>query len=1232
MRKLTQALFAFLLLSAGAKAQTGCSDLNGYVGSKNTGGTGYYTLQSGFEEKAAQTYHYSGPGKLTSLRVYGNYPGMSGGVPLRVGVYNVDANGRPTTQLASVNDTWWWFDNMSGYITVYFPYGGVNVSNNFAATVELRNASPWGSTFQLKYTGDGEGLGQDLPSLAGTSTGSNWTSAMTNFNKDGDFYLVPRMTNFINPDFVMNTSCIAAGGTVSFTNQSDMTTDSMFNTIGLAAYSGSTEFYSWNFGDGSPVSHVANPTHTYATAGAYTVTLTCAIDGWNNDCSASTSMVVSVGLQASATATNASCYASSNGTLNITAAGGASPYTYSIDGESYQSGNTFNNLGAGNYTVYIIDDNGCTASSNVTVTQPNAIVISSIFTTNASCSNADGGMTVSASGGTGSLQYQLNSSAFQSSNVFNNLASGTYTVTVKDANSCSTSNYVSVNNQGAPVMTIVSVTHVSCNNGNNGSIVLSATGGSGTLMYSINGGQTWQTSGSFTNVSAGVHPVMVKDANGCSVGTNITIQQPPAIAFTTSTIAATCSGAADGSISVTSHTGGTGTLVYSLNNINFQSSSNFNNLMAGSYTIYVKDIAGCTASASVLVDGPTTMTVSTATTNVDCHNGYTGTITVTVTGGNPGYVYSIDGEYFQSSNVFNELPAGTYTITVADNGGESECYASTIATITESTPITASITTGASSCGNANGTLLAIGGGGSGSGYQYSINGTNFNSNGSFSGLVSGNYDVIITDSYGCENVFQASINDANGPSITSTSHTNVACNDGNDGTITINSVTGGTGTLQYSVNGSNWQTSNAFSGLDAGTYTVLVKDANGCVGQSSVTLTEPNPIVVTAVTNNVTCYGSNSGSATVNAAGGAGTLAYDLNNAGFQSSNLFNGLGAGAYTVTVRDAAGCFGSEEFTITQPTEITMSIGVLNVMCNGDVNGAINVSAAGGTGTLTYSLDGVNYQSGSYFSGLAAGTYTVFVKDANGCTVMAFRTISQPSLLVVTSNVLDVSCAGGNNGVIDLTATGGTAPYSFSWSDETSNEDLFNLPAGSYSVTVTDDHGCTNVQNFTITQPASPIVVNGVISDATSQTSADGNIDITTTGGTGPYSFQWSNGATTEDVSGLLPGTYSVSITDMNGCVTSGTFTVAYTIGITEHSNNAAGVTLYPNPAHESFTIDAGGASIDKLEVMNMLGEIILTMEPRAAKAQVLTDGLSHGVYFVRIYTHGAIVTKRVDVAK
>lgn len=1228
---LTMALLVSIFVAwAGGGPSNSCVDWNGYVDSKNTGGTGYYTLTNGFEEMASQTYHFSGPGKINQVRVYGHHtpppPFLYGGVPLMATIYSVDANGRPTTTIASVPFTWWTYNNALGYMDVSFG-PGVYVSSNFAVGVSIRqNVWPFGSSFQVGYTGNGEGLGEDLASLAGTSSGGNWSSAATAYSKDGDFYLIPEMTYFNTPGFEIASQCVAPSANISFTNTTTMTKDSMFNRIGLSGYSGSAKYYAWDFGDGSSVSNATNPSHSYAAPGVYTVTLTSTIDGWNGVCSETYSMNISVGLTVSdSIVSHVKCNGGNDGSIIATGNGGATPYSYSIDGATYQSGGSFTGLSAGNYTLYVTDALGCSNSTNFTITQPTPIVFGAPQTTNASCGNADGQVLLSATGGTGVIRYRKGTGSYQNSGLFTGLAAGTYTFTARDGNLCTTSIKVTVSDQGGPTLTVVSTTNVSCYGGNDGSIVLSATGGSGTLQYSIDGGVSYQTTTSYTTLAAGTYGVLVKDAAGCKSGTTIIITQPSQLKVIAASAPVSCYGGTDGQINILVGIGGIGSLSYSVNGTTYQSGTNFSGLAAGAYTVYVRDVAGCTATTTSAVTQPTAVSATISVTNPACHSSYDGSISVTGSGGVGSYSYSLNGINYQPSGSFENLPAGIYTVYVRDKKG---CVYTSNAVLIAPSQLTGTLLTTNSTCGNTNGSVLVTASGGSGTGYQYSIDGTNFSSSGSFTNLSSGTYYVAIKDGAGCLTVVSGTIYDSNGPSIVSTSHTNVACNAGNDGSITVNTVTGGTGVLQYGLNGSYWQTSTSFNGLSAGTYTVMVKDANGCIGYVSVTITEPAAFVINTSVVDLTCYGINTGKITVNAIGGAGTLGYSINEGVFyQSSNVFNNLYAGTYTLKVRDNAGCTGTATAIVDEPSEITLVTGVLNVTCNGDGNGVISVLSTGGTGTKTYSLGGSTYQPNGVFSSLSGGNYVVYVKDAAGCVVTKQITVTEPSVLSMSGTVLDVSCAGGDNGAVNLTINGGAGGYEYIWSGGYASEDLNNLSAGTYTTTVSDANGCTISNSFVVSQPALPLILNGTV---TGSNGADGAIDLTTTGGTSPYSYDWSSGAQTEDVTGLTAGTYTVEVTDYNGCATSNTFTVPDLTGIVNVVADGKNVTLYPNPSNDVLTIEVNGAEMSRLEVLNMLGQSVFVSETEQSKVSINTTDLQQGTYIVKVLVNNSFVTKQLQV--
>jgi hypothetical protein len=1223
----TMLLALFILGTLGLHAQTSCVDLNGYVAYKNTGLTGAYTLSMGDEEMAAQTYEYDGPGKVTSVRVYGNYSGILGGVPLRVTIYNVDANGRPTTAIQSVNDTWWVWNNPGGYITVNFPGGGVFLDHDFAVGVEVRNAAPWGTSFSLQYTGDGEGLGEDHASLAGTSTGFNWSSAMTNFNKNGDFYLIPRMTHFITADFDASAICVGLASNITFTNTSSVPMAMMFNTIGLPGYGGSNEFYTWDFGDGSSLVHTANASHAYGVAGRYTVTLTTTMDGWNSDCSDTYSIDVSVGLSVfPGTVTNVTCNGGEDGGVTVARAGGASPYLVSIDGANYQTNPSFSGLSAGTYVLYVRDALGCEATSSFTVTEPSAIVFAPSSTTNASCGNADGSILVSASGGVGAIQYRLGQGAYQPIGSFTGLAAGTYTVTAKDANNCTKSTSVTVEDNGGPAITMFNWTNISCYNGSDGTISLAATGGSGALSYSINNGVSYQSSGTFTNLGAGTYYIIVKDAAQCTAIRTVILNQPTQLSLVARTFPVSCNGGNDGQIEVTSAIGGTGAISYSINGTTYQSGTTFSGLTAASYTVYAKDVANCVTTVTVTVTQPSAVGATVTVTNPTCNGGSNGTITANGTGGVGGYAYSLDNQDYQTTGYFSELTAGSYTVYVRDENG---CAYTTNVTINQPTAVTATISTTNSTCGNSNGGILLAASGGSGTGYQYSLNGAAFVNNGLFTNLASGTYYIRVKDGVGCEIVVIVTVNDSNGPSITSTSFTNVSCNGGSDGSVTVNSVTGGTGVLQYSINGTVWQTSPSFNGLEAGTYTIIVRDQNNCIGLATVTVTEPNPFVISTSVMHVTCNGGNDGSVTVLASGGAGTLAYSLNGLAWQSTNTFSGLTAGHYAVTIRDAGNCYGSANFTITEPTAIAVFANSLNVSCHGAMDGGINVQASGGTGVLQYSIDGTTYTLSPNFTGLAGGAYTVYVKDANACVITQQVTVFEPTALTVVATLANVRCAGGDDGVINLFVSGGTGPYQYMWSNGETDEDIFHLPIGTYSVTVSDENGCAQVGVWTITSPSSALILNATVSDATGATVADGDIDLTVTGGNAPYTYSWSNGATTEDLHNVAPGLYVVIVTDVNGCATTMTYLVGFTTAVAGGMDDF-NVSLYPNPASSTAIVASNADVIQRVMVYDMLGHLLIDAQPNTTKTEINVAGLSNGTYIVKVLVNELVKVKRLEI--
>jgi hypothetical protein len=778
------------------------------------------------------------------------------------------------------------------------------------------------------------------------------------------------------------------------------------------------------------------------------------------------------------------------------------------------------------------------------------------------------------------------------------------------------------------MLNVLNSTSVSCFNGSDGSISLAATGGVGNLQYSINNGSTFQSNGNFTGLSAGTYICVVKDNAACKSYSQVIITQGPELQASAVSNPVSCNGENDGELQVTS-TGGTGIHSYSLNGVNYQSSSVFEALTAGTYTVYVRDVTSCVKTISVLISQPTVLNSTIAITNANCFESANGSIAATTTGGVQTYSYSIDGVNYQTQSNFQNLPSGEYIVSTRDG---NSCLTIDTVQVGQPTEISAVVNTTNATCSSSNGSIMAVASGGSGSGYVYSMDGVNFSSSGVFSGLSAGTKFVVIKDGSGCKNTVSGVIVSAGGPAIVSSTSQNVSCNGGNDGTITISSVSGGTGAILYSKDGVSFQSSNTFSSLTAGTYVVQVKDANGCIASITKVLTQPNAFLINTAVTNVTCNGAQAGSVVVSASGGAGFFAYSLNGGfTYQSSSTFSNLPSGNYNVTIKDAANCISSKPFSISQPLAIHAIVGVLNVACHGANNGQIHVYGSGGVPPYTFSLNGGQYVSLGHFQNLSGGTfYNINIKDANGCVITVVKYLSEPALLNLNATKNDVSCSGGNNGMISLNVTGGVAPFEYEWSNGESGSSIEDLTAGVYAVQVTDHNGCSGTMSFTISQPAAPLVVNAVLNPASGDLTEDGSIDITVTGGTPPYAYSWSNGTEVQDIDSLNPGNYTITISDSKGCALATTFTVEKASSIVEIESFE--LKIYPNPTADFTLVSSGNKRMNQISIYDVSGKQILIKNLDSSNFILDTSELTNGIYLLNINVEGKLHVKRLVIQR
>jgi gliding motility-associated-like protein len=883
--------------------------------------------------------------------------------------------------------------------------------------------------------------------------------------------------------------------------------------------------------------------------------------------------------------TNVSCFGGNNGSVTVAGAGGTTAYQYSLNGGPNQASGTFSGLIAGSYTITITDAHGCTVNQAVTITQPLAALAVTTTQTNILCfGTLSGAINLTPTGGTTPYTFSWSNGA--TTEDLSSIPAGTYTVVVTDANGstggCTATTTVTITQPAAPLTLSSTQVNVLCFGGSTGSINLTPAGGTAPYTFSWSNGATTED---LSGLAAGTYTVNVHDANGlagsCAATATITITQPAAPLTVTSTkVNVLCFGGSTGSIDLTP-AGGTPAYTYAWSN--GATTQDLSGLAAGTYTVVVTDAngstGGCTATTTVTITQPAAaLTVSTTQTNVLCFGASTGAINLTPAGGTAPYTYSWSNG--ATTEDLSSIPAGTYTVVVTDaNGSTGGCTATTTVTITQpAAPLTLSSTQVNVLCfGGSTGSINLTPAGGTA---PYTFSWSNGATTEDLSGLAAGTYTVNVHDANGlagsCAATATITITQPAAPLTVTSTKVNVLCFGGSTGSIDL---TPAGGTPAYTYAWSNGATTQDLSGLAAGTYTVVVTDANGstggCTATTTVTITQPAAaLTVTSTQTNVLCNGSLTGAINITPAGGTAPYSFAWSNGA--STEDITGLAAGTYTVVVTDAngstGGCTATTTATITQPAApLTLTFTQTNVLCNGSSTGSIDLTPAGGTAPYTYSWS--NGATTQDISSLAAGTYTVNVNDANGlvagCAATATITITQPTALTQTISAFtypsgtNISCFGLTDGSVNLTIGGGVGPYSYSWSNGSLTEDLTNVGVGTYTVNVTDANGCIITSTITLTQPllltssTTAVVYAGGYN--TTGCLSNGTIDLTVAGGNPGYSYSWSNGSTTQDISSLPAGTYNVTVTDLNGCQTTSAIT------LTQPNPLAQSITAFTYPS-------------------------------------------------------------------
>ena len=789
------------------------------------------------------------------------------------------------------------------------------------------------------------------------------------------------------------------------------------NGSGTIAPAGGTAPYTVTIDNGTTSYDVAEGgdyTFTGLAAGEYTVLVTDA-----NACAFTTTLTVGTPdvLALTETAnTMPLCYQGDDGTVTVNAVGGTLPYTISVDGTDYatmdaEGDQLIENLAAGTYDVAVTDANNCVTHLSVTINEPALLELANSGVVNVSCNGlSDATATVVMSGGTAPYTLWINNNEqTQTVNAiqdvtFTDLAAGTHTVTVQDANGCLTTLPVTVTEPDELTLDTADITAVLCFGDANGSVRVTPAGGTAPYTVSVDDFATTQTvqGGSdytFTGLTAGTYTVAVRDAHNCEATVEVEIATPDALTLTEDSVShPLCFQSVDGDITYTVNGGVapyTMTLDGTVHSTDLSAGTHdVAGLATGDHTIVIVDANGCQISiTSTLVEPALLVASQAAITPITCHDGDDGTVTVSIAGGTAPYDVWID--------------ASLQTQTVATDAE----------------------------------TAL-------------------------FTGMNGGVHVVTVVDAHHCTSTLEVSFVNPDPMGTVVDTLTHVLCFGQTNGTATI-TITGGTLPYQLdldSVPVTTLQTEDPYTltGLAAGAYTVNIVDDHGCTASLQFEIEEPDTLTAEArVVNNVFCFGNSDGNATATAEGGRIPyhFAWDEDH---QTADL-NNVPAGFYVVTVSDISGCIATDTAFVEEPEMLTVELVTVTESCDGEETAVIDIDAHGGTPDYQYSWsNGANTDS---IFNLAVGPYTVTVTDANGCRDTLTVEVPFHALPNFTVSVTDAYCdrADGTATVVGE----GTELYNYDWHAESNPNAPFNgaLAGGDYVLTV-DDGVCTLNLPFTI----------------------------------------------------------------------------------------------------------------------------------------------------------------------
>ncbi|MEZ4720628.1 MAG: T9SS type A sorting domain-containing protein [Flavobacteriales bacterium] len=835
---------------------------------------------------------------------------------------------------------------------------------------------------------------------------------------------------------------------------------------------------------------------------------------------------------------NVSCNGGSNGGATASATGGTTTYSYLWSNAATTASIT--GVAAGTYTVTVTDANGCTSTASATVTQPTVLTASTSVNNNVSCNGgADGSATASGSGGTTTYSYLWSNSATTATAT--GLSAGTYTVTVTDANGCTATATATITEPAVLTASASVNNNVSCNGGANGSATAAGSGGTTTYSYLWSNSATTATA---TGLNAGTYTVTVTDANGCTATASTTITEPttPLSASVVVDSNTTCASSATG---VATATPAGGTPTYSYNWSNSSTTNVANNLGTGTYTVTVTDANGCTVTNSITIVVEDTVDPTAIAQNLTVYLNAAGQVTILANSVDNGSYddCEIDTITISQSNFdCSDIGSNSITMTVLDVNGNSSSTSATITVIDTIAPtvLVNNITVYLDNSGNASINASMINNGS----YDSCGIGSMSLDNTTFACADSGSNNVVLTVTDVNGNASSATavvtVMDTVSPNMSSQNFT-AYLNASGDALILVNDINNGSS--DNCDLDTMWLDQYGFVCADTGTNTVTLfgRDVSGNIGSVSAIVTVLDTISPTATTQNIIAYLDMNGDVTVTDAmvdngsyDNCGIQSYTLSQEDFDCGDVGNNT----VTLTIVDFSGNTSSTNATVTVMDTVSPTVMVNNLTVYLDVNGSATITTAmidngsyDSCGIASMTLSQTSFGCGD----LGANNVTLIATDVNGNSSGAVSIVTVLDTLTEVAINIDniITCNGLTNGQLTASASGMLSTYSYSWNTTATAATIGSLGAGTYTVTATDANGCFATAEESLVEP-SALAGTLAAADITCFGAADGYVKVTASGGTTGYNYSWNNSSSADSIGGLSGGTFTVTVTDANGC--------------------------------------------------------------------------------------------------